>query len=79
MGNSVIGIVLMYRRKLRAEIGRQFPQFSEDELKNVIPNKEDMTVMKIYTHSGENVMVYLLNKNPAFFELDRVVYPTGGT
>ena len=67
------------RKKLRAEVAKQYPNLPEDALKEIIPNKEEMTVMKIYSHSGESMIVYCLQKNPIFFtsELDRVVLPTG--
>ncbi|XP_064625145.1 eukaryotic translation initiation factor 2D-like [Lineus longissimus] len=64
------------RKKLRAEIKSQFVDLTEDELRDLVPNKEEMSVMKIFTHSEDNVMVYVLKKNPIFFEVDRVVYPT---
>ncbi|OWF44770.1 Eukaryotic translation initiation factor 2D [Mizuhopecten yessoensis] len=35
-----------------------------------------MTVTKIYTHSGDTAVFYSLNKNPAFLEFGRQLYPT---
>ena len=43
----------------------------------MIPQKEDMSVMKIYTHGGETAVVYVLKKNPIFFEVDDTIFPTG--
>ena len=50
---------------------------SPDDIKELVPNKEEMTVMKVYTHSGVNVVVYCLGKTPIFFDVDGTVYPTG--
>lgn len=69
--------IFLFRKKLRAEISKQFSDFPPDDLANIIPNKEEMSVMKVYTHSGENVIVYILQKCPIFFELHKVLYPTG--
>ena len=33
--------------------------------------------MKINTHGGQDAFVYFMQKNPAFFELDKIIYPTG--
>ncbi|XP_077981383.1 eukaryotic translation initiation factor 2D-like [Glandiceps talaboti] len=64
------------RRKVRADIGNQFPGLSDDDLRRIIPNKEEMTIMKLYTHAGDNVIVYCLHKNPVFFEVEKKLYPT---
>ena len=44
-----------------------------------IPNKEELSVAKISTHNEENIMCYLLNKKPIFFEHNGDLYPTGKT
>jgi len=44
---------------------------------DLVPNKEDITVIKLNTHAGSDVVVYSIHGNPAFFELDMVLYPTG--
>lgn len=64
------------RKKLRAEISKWYPTLSEGDLMQLIPAKEEMKITKIYTHSGENGLIYSLHKNPIFFEIDRVVYPS---
>ena len=65
------------RKKLRTEIGKNYPRLAADELKEIIPNKEEMTVHKIETHSGDHVLVYFLQKNPIFYEIFKTIYPTG--
>ncbi len=65
------------RKRLRGEIGRLFPGIPPERLNEVVPNKEEMSVMKLYTHSGESVIVYCLQRNPAFFEIEKQIYPTG--
>eukprot|EP00058_Branchiostoma_floridae_P005957 XP_002591445.1 hypothetical protein BRAFLDRAFT_205397 [Branchiostoma floridae] len=64
------------RRKLRADVGKALPSLAEEQLQELVPTKEDMSTMKIYTHSGRNVTVYCLGNNPVFFEMDKNVFPT---
>lgn len=70
-------IVFNNRRKLRADVSRSFPSLTQDELGEIIPNKEEITVMKIMTHSGQNVTGYCLNGDPIFFEIEKRVIPSG--
>lgn len=69
--------VLIFRRKLKADIAAAFPSLSPDELSELIPNKEELNVVKIYAHKGDAVTLYVLHKNPLFFELEKRLYPTG--
>jgi translation initiation factor 2D len=62
---------------LRAELNKQFPGATAEQISSFIPNKDEMTLMKIFTHSGDNVQVYCVNKNPAVFEVNHQYYPTG--
>ncbi|EDO45078.1 predicted protein, partial [Nematostella vectensis] len=64
------------RRKLRSEIGRCFPALPAELLSEIVPNKEDMTVSRIVTHSEESVTVYSLSGEPIFFEIEKRVIPT---
>ncbi|XP_040911562.1 eukaryotic translation initiation factor 2D [Toxotes jaculatrix] len=64
------------RRKLKADISAAFPSLSADELSELVPNKEELNVVKIYAHKGEAVTLYVLHKNPLFFELEKRLYPT---
>lgn len=64
------------RRKLRSDISRAFSSLSQDDLSDLIPNKEEITVMRIMTHSGQNITVYCHNGEPIFFEMDKQVIPT---
>ena len=43
-----------------------------------LPQKEEMTMTKVYTFGGESVLVYTVGKDPLFFELDKAktLYPT---
>lgn len=65
------------RRKLRADIAAAFPSLGADDLSELVPNKEELNVVKIYAHKGDAVTVYVLHKNPLFFELEKRLYPTG--
>lgn len=64
------------RRKLKADISAAFPALSADELSELVPNKEELNVVKVYAHKGDAVTLYVLNKNPLFFELEKCLYPT---
>ncbi|XDV48645.1 hypothetical protein PO909_018032 [Leuciscus waleckii] len=64
------------RRKLRADIAAAFPSLSVEELNELIPNKEELNIVKIYAHKGDAVTLYVLHKNPIFFQLEKQVFPT---
>ncbi|MGH0174976.1 UNVERIFIED_CONTAM: hypothetical protein FKN15_069634 [Acipenser sinensis] len=64
------------RRKLKADISTAFPVLSAEQISELIPNKEELNVVKIYTHKGDSVTLYVLHKNPIFFEVERKLYPT---
>ncbi|XP_078276368.1 eukaryotic translation initiation factor 2D isoform X1 [Rhinoraja longicauda] len=63
------------RRKLRAGIQTSF-SLSAGQLSCLLPSKEDLNVVKIYLNKGESVTVYVVNKNPIFFEMNKRIYPT---
>lgn len=63
------------RRRLRTEIQTSF-SLSANQLSCLLPSKEDVNVVKIYLHKGESVTVYVVNKNPIFFEMNKRIYPT---
>ncbi|XP_067388020.1 eukaryotic translation initiation factor 2D isoform X2 [Emydura macquarii macquarii] len=64
------------RRKLRAEVAATFPTLSSEQLSELVPNKEELTVVKLYAHKGDAVTVYANNKNPVLFEMEKILYPT---
>ncbi|KAM4572037.1 eukaryotic translation initiation factor 2D [Fundulus diaphanus] len=64
------------RRKLKADLSAAFPSLSAADLSELAPNKEEINVVRIYAHKGESVTLYVLHKNPLFFELEKRLYPT---
>uniref|UniRef100_A0A3Q3XFM1 Eukaryotic translation initiation factor 2D n=1 Tax=Mola mola TaxID=94237 RepID=A0A3Q3XFM1_MOLML len=64
------------RRKLKADISAAFPSLLAEEVSELIPNKEELNVVKLYAHKGDAVTLYVLHKNPLFFELEKQLYPT---
>lgn len=66
-----------YRRKLRADISATFPSLSAEDLNELIPNKEELNIVKIYAHKGDAVTLYVLHKKPIFFQLEKQLFPTG--
>ncbi|XP_041091899.1 eukaryotic translation initiation factor 2D-like isoform X3 [Polyodon spathula] len=49
---------------------------SAEQISKLIPNKEDLNVVKVYTHKGDSVTLYVLHENPIFFEVEKKLYPT---
>ena len=75
--NETFVFVIAFRRKLKADITATFPALSAVELSELVPNKEELNVVKSYTHKGDAVTLYVIHKNPLFFELEKRLYPTG--
>ena len=70
-------VVYVERKRLRAEFRCQYPGVSDNQLALMFGSNEDITSMKINTHGGQEAFVYFLQRNPAFFECDQIIYPTG--
>lgn len=49
---------------------------SVKDASDIVPNKAEMTTAKINTHSGLNVLVYCVEKNPVLIDIDGVIYPS---
>lgn len=64
------------RKKLRSEILKNFQELTEEDVLSIIPNKEAASVMKVFTHSKDLVMVYCAVNNPIVFEYEGVLFPT---
>ncbi|NWI93253.1 EIF2D factor, partial [Pitta sordida] len=64
------------RRKLRSDVAAAFPNLSAEQLAEFIPNKEELNVIKIYSHKGEALTVYMNHRNPILFEVEKALYPT---
>ncbi|XP_064605248.1 eukaryotic translation initiation factor 2D-like [Liolophura sinensis] len=64
------------RKKLRAQIAKLYPNLTSEMLGEIIPAKEEMSIMKVYTGSGDSALVYILQKNPIFFEVFDKLYPS---
>ncbi|XP_034623029.1 eukaryotic translation initiation factor 2D isoform X2 [Trachemys scripta elegans] len=64
------------RRKLRTDVAVAFPALSSEQLSELVPNREELNVVKLYAHKGDAVTVYANNRNPVLFELEKTLYPT---
>ncbi|XP_074178500.1 eukaryotic translation initiation factor 2D isoform X2 [Rhinolophus sinicus] len=64
------------RRKLRADVTAAFPTLGTAQVTELVPGKEELNVVKLYTHRGEAVTVYVSGGNPVLFELEKNLYPT---
>lgn len=65
-----------FRKKVKAELQKCFPTITEEDLNLLFPSKEDMSVMKIETHSGEIINSHLVGKKPIIFHIREKLYPT---
>lgn len=68
---------LCLSKKLRAELGKRYSSIPPEKLTELVPNKEEMTIAKVHCHNGQDILIYCLHKNPIFFDVDGVVFPTG--
>lgn len=59
------------------DVSSAFPSMSADDLNELVPNKGELNVVKIYAHKGDAVTLYMLHRNPMFFQLEKQMYPTG--
>ncbi|KAK7792036.1 hypothetical protein R5R35_001673 [Gryllus longicercus] len=64
------------RKKFRAELLKNFSTLTEEDLPEIIQNKEVVISMKVLCHSGEHVLVYCVQKLPIVFEVDGIMFPT---
>lgn len=64
------------RRHLKARLAECFPVLTPEVMDDILPNKLTVNVMKLTTHSGDDVLVYLLESQPLFFELNERLYPS---
>ncbi|XP_069094688.1 eukaryotic translation initiation factor 2D isoform X1 [Pleurodeles waltl] len=64
------------RRKLRSDVAAAFPRLSSEALSELVSNKEELNVVKVYAHKGEAITIYVRQRNPVFFEVEGRLYPT---
>ncbi|KAF4530566.1 hypothetical protein B566_EDAN009721 [Ephemera danica] len=64
------------RKKIRLEIQKSFPELSDEDLQQILPPKDPITCMKLWTSSNEQAMVYCTPSIPVVFEVEKVMYPT---
>lgn len=65
------------RKRLRSDLERLFGgSLTKEQTLEIVPNKEEMSVMKLYSYKGENVAVYCVKKHPVLFEHEKVLFPT---
>ncbi|XP_008317640.1 eukaryotic translation initiation factor 2D [Cynoglossus semilaevis] len=64
------------RRKLKADVSAAFPSFTAEQLSELVSNKDEINVVKTYAHKGDAVTLYVVHRNPLFFEVDKKLYPT---
>ncbi|XP_008209558.1 eukaryotic translation initiation factor 2D [Nasonia vitripennis] len=57
------------RKKLCDEVAQAFPSLKPEEIQNLLPKKEVVSVLKIITHDGQTGKVYCTAKVPLFFQM----------
>ncbi|XP_072172764.1 eukaryotic translation initiation factor 2D-like [Diadema setosum] len=63
-------------RKLRSSVLEKFAGMTSEQVEMVLPKKEEITALKILTRKEDHVVVYVVDGIPAFFECEKVLYPT---
>ncbi|XP_055851834.1 eukaryotic translation initiation factor 2D [Episyrphus balteatus] len=64
-------------KRLRLRIQQAFPDITNEQIQQLIPNKSAVTMLKITTHSDFHTLVYCVDKLPMFFEAEGgVLVPT---
>lgn len=56
-----------FSKKLRVELGEAFPSLTADDLTVLVPNKEDVVLVRMYCYKGESVLVYQVCLSFFFF------------
>ncbi|XP_077548893.1 eukaryotic translation initiation factor 2D-like [Haemaphysalis longicornis] len=56
------------RKRLRAQLEKQFPSLSPSQLDLVCPASGDLFQLRLLCHGGDSVTVYCLDAEPVFFE-----------
>ena len=55
----------------------QYQNLTEEDGLEVVPNKVEMSMVKLKTHCDQVVQVYSIEYQPAFFQIHTTLYPTG--
>jgi len=69
-----------FRKGIIRDILGQFPSLSDEDLASTFKLKEsEITLCKLETHDSTHVVVYLINKIPYFFKIEKELQfiPTG--
>ncbi|ESN99503.1 hypothetical protein HELRODRAFT_113630 [Helobdella robusta] len=64
------------KKKIHDELRQYNPKLSIETLQDLLPLKEDVSVIKLCTYSQDIVTVYSHKKNPTFFVVNKLVLPT---
>jgi len=70
-------VVCVERKRLREEFRSQYLGITDSQLALLFGSNDDITIMKINTHVGHDAFIYFVQKNPIFFEQDKIIFPTG--
>uniref|UniRef100_A0A336K476 CSON005261 protein n=1 Tax=Culicoides sonorensis TaxID=179676 RepID=A0A336K476_CULSO len=66
------------KKRLKTRIFNSFPTLKEEQLNNVFCNKSTVCSIKGVTHNEENIIIYTIEKQPFFFEIENleILLPT---
>ena len=65
------------KKKFRAKLSSTYKTITENDLNKLMPSKANIAQVKLFTHNGDAVIVYVVDKRPMFFETqDNKLFPT---
>ncbi|PSN35430.1 Eukaryotic translation initiation factor 2D [Blattella germanica] len=64
------------RKRIKSLLMKAFPHLTENQVDEILPPKESLSVVKLITHGGTLVLVYVVNKDPVVFDVEDVLFPT---
>lgn len=73
----IILLTCLHRRRLKERICSSYPSLSQASLDELLPSKCSLASSRVFTHSNNNVNIFIVNGEPLFFEHEANLCPTG--
>ncbi|CAG9571473.1 unnamed protein product [Danaus chrysippus] len=65
-----------FRKQLAERIQYEFPGITEENVKELVPNKSNVSYMELVLHSGDTAGVYVIDGVPIMIDLGESLIPT---
>ncbi|CAG9571463.1 unnamed protein product [Danaus chrysippus] len=65
-----------FRKQLAQRIQYEFPGITEEKVKELVPNKSNVSYMELVLHSGDTAGVYVMDGVPIMIDLGESLIPT---